>query len=103
MEILWYLALTAAIELLTCVLRFGFGLQASQQEGFLRGITFGLRIHHGYIGLVLVAVSSWFARGNLRLWGLRIGIALVLSDLAHHFLVLWPLTGNPQFDFLYPD
>jgi len=103
MEIVWCLALTIAFELLTCFLRFGLGLRAGRQERFLRTITFGVRIHHGYLGLVLLAVSWCFLHGDLRTWGLRIGIALVASDLMHHFLVLWPLTGSPQFDFLYPD
>jgi len=27
---------------------------------------------------------------------------LFLSDIVHHFLVLWPITGNPEFDLFYP-
>ena len=37
---------------------------------------------------------------SIALWILAIG--LVVSDLVHHFLVLWPLTGSPQFDLFYP-
>jgi hypothetical protein len=28
---------------------------------------------------------------------------LIFSDLAHHFIVLWPITGSPEFDIIYPD
>lgn len=39
---------------------------------------------------------------GLRVWVLRVGAALILSDLAHHFLVLWPIAGDPHFDWVYP-
>ena len=34
---------------------------------------------------------------------LLLGAALFLSDMVHHFLVLWPVTGSPQFDLVYPE
>jgi hypothetical protein len=34
--------------------------------------------------------------------GLAIGLGLFFSDVIHHFLVLWPIEGNPQFDLWYP-
>jgi len=30
-----------------------------------------------------------------------IGLALVLSDHIHHFIVLWYFVGSPQFDLFY--
>ncbi|MEY3460173.1 MAG: hypothetical protein RL215_3330, partial [Planctomycetota bacterium] len=30
-----------------------------------------------------------------------VGGGLLVSDLVHHFVVLWLLTGSPQFDLFY--
>lgn len=100
----WGLVLAAVIELVTVFLRFGLGLQSTRDTGFVQHLTLGLRIHHGYVGVVLL-LFAW--RMQLRWPGvvnlfLVIGVGLVLSDLAHHFLVLWPITGSPQFDIFYP-
>jgi hypothetical protein len=67
-------------------------------------LTRGLRLHHGYFG-VAVAALAWcvpvlgIALRNLLL---MVAIGLLVSDLVHHFLVLWPITGSPQFDLTYP-
>ena len=101
----WSLALTCIIELVTVVLRFGFELESTRDTASTIGrLTFGIRIHHGYCGLVLMLVAYWLMSRYPRLarWGLIIGLALFLSDLIHHFLVLWPLTGSPHFDLTYP-
>jgi hypothetical protein len=42
------------------------------------------RIHHGYIGVLLSGAYLVFPKQIL----LTIGLALILSDLMHHFLVL---------------
>ncbi len=98
-------ALTVVIELITCGCRFGLGLQSTRDTGWLSTITFGFRVHHGYIGIVLIVIALFaFPRAAfLTKLILVIGGALVLSDLAHHFLVLWPVTGDPQFDIRYPE
>lgn len=102
-DALWCLALTAAFELLACLFRFGLRLQATRDTRWLRSLTFGLRVHHGYFGLVLLALAFFCRRRSWFRWCLIIGLALVLSDLAHHFLVLWPLTGHSDFDLFYPE
>ena len=96
--------LTIAIELFTVALRYLLGLQATRDTASTIGVlTFGLRIHHGYIGvllLVLALPAKRYARSlasHLVVWG----SALVLSDLAHHVLVLWPIEGSPEFHFWY--
>jgi hypothetical protein len=94
------LLLALVIESVTVLLRFGVGLQSSHDTQFLSAFTFGLRVHHGYIGILLIAFAcclpdSW----KIAAWIL--GIGLVVSDAMHHFLVLWPLTGSPQFDLWY--
>ncbi len=94
--------LTAAIELVTIFLRFGLGLKAAQVTAWLARFTFGLRIHHAYIGaLVLVASVFAGARPSLMNALLMLGASLVLSDLVHHFLILWPITGSPEFHLTY--
>jgi hypothetical protein len=95
------LLLVATIELLTCLLRFGLHLEATRDTGALGALTFGLRIHHSYVGVVLMILGLLLARGIVLRWLLIVGGALVVSDLVHHFLVLWLATGSPQFDLFY--
>ena len=98
----WALALTVAIELVTCVLRFGFGLQAHVDAAFMASLTFGLRDHHGYFGLaMLVAAAFAWRKPAARNALLVLGSALFMSDMIHHFLVLWPLTGSPELHLRY--
>lgn len=99
----WVIALTVGFELITCLLRFGFHRESTRDTGVLAAWTFGMRIHHAYLGGILLLVATRFARkSKARRWLVRIGAALVCSDLIHHFLVLWPVTGSPQFDVMYP-
>jgi hypothetical protein len=102
-DVCWILGLTVLFEAVTCLFRFGLRMQSTRDTGVLRHLTFGLRIHHGYIGLLLVLFTLLLPRGSSwQMWCLRVGAALVLSDLVHHFLVLWPITGDPAFDLTYP-
>lgn len=102
-EALWCLLLAAAFEAATCFLRFSLDYQTTRDTSYLKAFTFGLRIHHGYIGLALLLVLPIFRRDRwLWKWAFRFGAALFLSDLIHHFLVLYPLTGDPAFDLFYP-
>ncbi|MHC4247964.1 MAG: hypothetical protein ACYS9X_02435 [Planctomycetota bacterium] len=95
--------LTLAAELVTVFLRFGLGLKSGKPGSRLGRLTLGLRIHHGYVGAALLAGSALFgsasAAGTVLFFA---GIALALSDIIHHFLVLWPLTGAPEFHLRYP-
>jgi hypothetical protein len=98
----WGLLLALAIEIATIVLRFGFGLKATESTGFLASFTGGLRIHHGYAGAALLIAGLALVDPSLRKGVFVLGIGLLVSDLAHHFLVLWPLTGHHEFFFRYP-
>ncbi len=101
---LWSALLTAVIELITVILRFGFQLQSTRDTAStVEVLTCGIRIHHGYVGVlvVIIALLCLRARPWLSRWMLVIGTALACSDLIHHFLVLWPITGSPEFDFVY--
>jgi hypothetical protein len=90
------------IEAITVVLRFGLRLESTRDTGVIGRFTFGLRIHHGYIGLLLAPIALCIPNRSVRNLLLILAIGLVLSDSFHHFLVLWPLTGSPQFDLVYP-
>ena len=98
------LALTLAIEGLAILFRFGLGFESSRDTApFIAPLTMGLRIHHGYLGLLMLLVAS-ILRENYSSWIFYLrafGLAFFLSDLVHHFLVLWPITGSPQFDLYY--
>ena len=95
-------AVTLAIETFTVMLRFGFHLQAQAQTSWLAPLTFGFRIHHGYYGAVMLIAAALLGRRKaLRNALIIVGAALFLSDMIHHFLVLWPVTGSPEFYIRY--
>jgi len=101
-DLLWCVGLTLLFEVVSIFFRFGLGLQATRDTRPLGTYTFGLRIHHGYMGVLLVFAAPGLRRWPfLQRWVLRVGFALIFSDLVHHFLVLWPITGSPQFDVTY--
>ena len=97
--------LTVLIEAVTIFFRFALGMESSKQTASTMGqLTFGIRIHHGFLGVVAVLVAAALLRRCpvVARWLLVIGLAMVASDLVHHFLVLWPIVGSPQFDLVYP-
>ena len=97
--------LTILIEAITVFNRFVLGLAATRDTASAFGpLTGGIRIHHGYVGLLLVIVAIAVVRRRpaVRRWLLSIGAALVCSDLIHHFLLLWPIVGSPEFHLVYP-
>jgi len=103
--LLWCAGLTLLIEAVTLVLRFGVGLESSRETASVIGpLMGGIRIHHGYIGVLLMGVAAGIRVKSPRIaaWVLLFGAALTASDLIHHFLVLWPLTGSPEFHLIYP-
>lgn len=103
LDLIWGSVAGLLIEALTCVLRFVVRLQSTRDTTFLGRFTLGLRVHHGYVGLIAMAlVLCPFLRDRVRRWAFRAGLALLLSDLLHHFVVLWITTGSPQFDLVYP-
>ena|ERR1051325_10297680 len=96
------LLLAIVFEAITMGLRFGLNLQSTRDTAAIGTFTLGLRVHHGYIGFFLLPLAWCFPLGiRHALW--IVGIALIVSDLAHHFLILGPLYGDPQFDLVYPE
>jgi len=95
---------TMIFEAVTCLLRFGMRLESTRDTASTIGVlTFGLRIHHSYIGVALIPIAMLCERRWPRIARqvLMIGMGLVLSDLIHHFIVLWYCVGSPQFDLFY--
>ena len=90
------------IEIITCIGRFGFDISMKEKEGTITKLTFGVRIHHGYVGafcLISAFVVTRFkpTRGfitNLLYIG---GWALLISDIIHHFIVLYLMVGKTEF------
>jgi hypothetical protein len=103
--ILGGLLLAIMMELVTVGLRFGCGLESRRHTSTIGFVTRGLRVHHGYLGLAVAVLACCYPLGGagVRNLLLMFAIGMVVSDLIHHFLVLWPITGSPQFDLRYPD
>lgn len=103
--IVWALLGTTVIEIICIVLRFGFDKDSTSATASTIGVlTFGYRIHHGYIGMLMIPLGIWFFDGvkSPGWWALVIGVSLFASDFIHHFFVLWPIIGTPDFDLVYP-
>ncbi|MCK5684173.1 hypothetical protein KAJ27_08625 [bacterium] len=100
---LYIFLLTFLIEAVTVLFRYGFKMESTRDtKNWIAPLTFGIRIHHGYIGLLLVILSMLcFRRWKHHGWVEIIGYSMLYSDLIHHFLVLWPIEGSPQFDLVY--
>ena len=112
--VLWTAGLTVLFELVTVLFRFGFKLEATRDTRAIARWTRGVRVHHGYWGVPLalfgvlmlgatpVGSAATFAGLGLSMWLVVLGLALIKSDLIHHFLVLWPITGSHDFHLRYP-
>jgi hypothetical protein len=102
-DLFWIIGLTLVFEAVTCAFRWGLGLQSTRDTAFIAPLTRGIRVHHGYVGAAC-SFGAFAAHGSgwLLAWAFRIGLALVISDLVHHFVVLLWTTGDHQFDLTYP-
>ncbi|MBL4849703.1 MAG: hypothetical protein JKY65_29590 [Planctomycetes bacterium] len=89
-------------EALTVFSRFGLAFESQRDTAALGQLTFGIRIHHGYVGVLFLGLA-WLLRTtpSRRNAALALGVALLFSDLVHHFAVLWPITGTHQFFLVY--
>jgi len=92
--LIWCIAVTAAVEAVTIVVRFTSGTSAAEFQA-AHSLPLPLRIHHMFWGLlpIIIAALAWRRpkpAGAL----LGLGLGLILSDAIHHCIVL-PLTvGN---------
>ena len=67
-------------------------------------LAIAMELFTAYLGILLGCVAwafptDWLPIRNI-CW--MIALAFVASDLMHHFLILWPITGSPEFDIVYP-
>lgn len=85
--IAYSILLSLAIELLTTVLRVVFHKQSVIQQKKLHIP----RIHHAYPGIAAVLPNYLYIHSDMIL---IVGIALILSDVLHHFVVLPYLKRN---------
>lgn len=97
----WGLLWGLAYEFITCVFRFGLRRTARRDMAWIGRWTWGIRLHHGYLG-GLALLAAWpLPPGLVRSILVQFGVAMIVSDAVHHFLVLWPVTGSPEFDLFY--
>lgn len=92
----------ALFEAITCLFRFGFGLESTRDTAALAQLTMNIRLHHGYFGLLCLLLLVVQKNNNkTRPWLIIAGITFFLSDLVHHGLILPVFTGSTGFDFFY--
>ncbi|MBT3406816.1 hypothetical protein HN419_06685 [Candidatus Woesearchaeota archaeon] len=82
------IVLTILFVLVNCVCRLIFGSGRSFWSH-----RFPLRIHHGYVGLLLVIIDLLYSVELLFVFGM----ALFLSDAVQHFIVLPIWVGRTEF------
>lgn len=90
------------LELLTIYLRFGRRMTSPEKTAWLGRVTRGYRVHHGYHGFTLIPAGMLIFPGAIGEWLAIAGIALLLSDAIHHFIVLMWVTGHHEFWLKYP-
>ena len=96
---------TVLFEGITLFMRYFYKLESTRDTASTIGVlTFGIRIHHSYIGLLFLLISIYFLKHHKYYnWFYAISIGLISSDFIHHFLILWPIEGSPEFHLIYPE
>lgn len=101
-KIICIVFLTTAIESVSAFFRFALEMTSQNDTAFMASYTFNLRIHHGYFGVLLLLIALFFKdKQPMKNSSIIIGWSLILSDLIHHFIVLWIFTGNHDFFLTY--
>lgn len=83
--------LITIIELLTIIDRLIFGSVKEKYQKWK--FKYKIRIHHGYIGLLLIIINLGYYSKALYI----IGLSLFISDAIHHFIVLPLWVGRTEF------
>jgi hypothetical protein len=97
---LFILFIALLVELITVIGRFGLHISMKDiWTGAMkkRGAKHWVHFHHAFFGII-VAIVALLIDTPL---GVSLGLGIALSDIIHHALVLWPLTGSPEFHILY--
>ncbi len=82
---------TAIFEILAIAGRLTFGSMRSRKKQLKR--IFPIRIHHGYIGVLLLIMTMVIPHDVLYITG----ASLIISDLTHHFIILPLWVGRAEF------
>ena len=82
------IVLTFVFVLVNCVCRMVFGSGRNFWSH-----RFPLRIHHGYVGLLVVVVALFYSID----WLFILGFSAFLSDAVQHFVVLPIWVGRTEF------
>jgi hypothetical protein len=90
------------LELITIYLRFGRQMKSPEKTAWIGRMTRGYRVHHGYHGFAMIPAGMLIFPGAVGEWLVIAGLALLLSDAIHHFIVLKWITGHHEFWVKYP-
>jgi len=99
-NILLILITTFLIETLTIFGRFVFKISSKNFYIHLTKklkLKYIIHIHHLFLGIIISIISYYY---NLTTF-FNLGLAMVLSDLIHHFIILQYIIGNPEFHIIY--
>ncbi|MBL7051406.1 hypothetical protein ISS04_04595 [Candidatus Woesearchaeota archaeon] len=100
MDINWIfvIVLIVLIEGFSILFRFKFGWRSKHLKQKLK---ISPKMHHMFFGFAFL-VFGWYYRFTIiNLWGpvslFDLGIALTVSDMIHHFIVLKLIKGDTEF------
>jgi len=86
------IGLAIVIEIMTYILRFGYDLHSRTIQ---KKFKFPVRVHHMYVGAFFAGVGPFYSPQIFQyvhfygpVYLLDIGLAILLSDVIHHFIVL---------------
>ena len=89
---IWCGITTVVVEAITLWLRFKGGVQATE---FNRTAPLLLQIHHMFWSIpVFIVAAVLHNRSHIVVALVGIGLGLIVSDLAHHFVFLPLIVGN---------
>ena len=98
----WTAVGTVIGEVGTVVVQFLLRWRFRFVTRLMGALTRRVRVHHGYLGAAAL-LAAWLVPLS-QAWrhlAFIAGGALVLTDLVHHTLVLWIVTGVPAFALRY--
>ena len=81
---------------------FRFGLKISSKKIYVKlmnkyHIKKFIHIHHLFLGILIMSIFIIYPNNHL----MNLGIGIALSDVIHHFLVLFIILRNPEFHIIY--
>ncbi len=91
---------TFLIEALTIFGRFVFKINSKNFYIYLTKklkLKYMIHVHHLFFGIIISAISYHYTFPIF----FNLGLAMILSDLIHHFIILQYIMGNPEFHIIY--